>query len=412
MEQIIQNFIPKGKVNLPSSKSYSHRALIMAYIANKKILIKDVCFCDDVLATLSCLEKMGGEFKILNNDVYFIKRNNLPSSVVLDAKCSGSTLRFLLPLASYLIKNVKFIGDESLFKRPLNVYEEILNKNHIPFEKGCNYIEIFDHFKVDDFCIDGSISSQFITGLLFLLTMDNESHYLKIASKLESKEYVDITLDVLNTFGVKFLRKDNLFIKKYQEYYSFTYQIEKDFSQLAFFAVLGCLNGIIQIENMNLASYQGDKRILDILMDQGGQFLFDKDKLTFYKSLCRGGVISLKDCIDLGPILMVFASFCVGKTIIKDAKRLRIKESDRISSMEEELKKAHVNITSNEDEIIIEGKASYQGDYIFSSHNDHRIAMALSIFAVLNKGTTTILNSECVSKSYQNFYRDLFSLKN
>ena len=248
-----------------------------------------------------------------------------------------------------------------------------------------------------------------MTGYLFLISEINENHYIKL-NNIESKPYIDMTLDVLKKFGVRFIIKDNLIVKNFAEFNYLNYEIEIDYSSLAYFACLGSLKGYVSCSNLNLVSYQGDKKIIEILMDMGAKIDISLDNITFYESLLRGIEIDLKNIIDLGPIIFALCAFCYGKSIIKNVHRLEYKESNRLLNMINELKKANVDIAYIDDNVIINGKASYNGDYVFNSHNDHRIAMALSIFSVINHGKCTILNSECVNKSYPNFYNDLFSL--
>ena len=412
MNQEIDSFYPLGKIKLPASKSYCHRALISAFIANKGAVIKNINLCDDVIITLEALKKIGANYILKENTVVFnLKKDLNLSDVEINVGQSASTLRFLLPLISSLVPHVKFVGSESLFQRPLNVYEDILKKQQIKFIKTSTSIEIFSSLHGEDLIVDGNISSQFITGWLFLLAKENKNHFIKVNLPFESSSYVDMTLDVLNKFGVKFVKKDNLIVHSFSQFNYLSYEIEQDFSQLAFFAVLGSLKGQVTFSDLNLDSLQGDKRIIDILMDMGTKIDFFGNEITFMHSILKGIEIDLSDMIDLGPIIFVLASFCYGKTIVKNVKRLKYKESNRLDNMIIELKKAGVDISFINNEVAINGKSSYQGDNIFNSYDDHRIAMALSIFAVLNQGHSIIKNSECVKKSYQNFYEDLLSLR-
>lgn len=410
MNQVVKEFIPKGKITLPFSKSYSHRAIITAFIANKGACLKNVNFCDDVKCTLNAIKQLGGKFNVNDNEItFFSSEKNYPNEIIIDVGSSASTLRFLLPFVCYHVKKVKFVGSKELFSRPLDIYEELFKRQNIDYIKGDNYLEINDKIQCEDFIVDCNKSSQFVTGYLFLISDINENHYIKL-NNIESKPYIDMTLDVLKKFGVRFIIKDNLIVKNFAEFNYLNYEIEIDYSSLAYFACLGSLKGYVSCSNLNLLSYQGDKKIIEILMDMGAKIDISLDNITFYESLLRGIEIDLKNIIDLGPIIFVLCAFCYGKSIIKNVHRLEYKESNRLLNMINELKKANVDIAYIDDNVIINGKASYNGDYVFNSYNDHRIAMALSIFSVINHGKCTILNSECVNKSYPNFYNDLFSL--
>lgn len=410
MDIKVSSFIPNGHINIPSSKSYTHRAFIAAFIANKGATIKNVNFCDDTNCTLSALKALGANFKINNNTVEFFARNKTPENIIINVNDSASSLRMLLPIASYLCPHIKFVGSEKLFSRSLETYLEILNDQNIKYILTSSSIEIFSSIKDSDLIIDNLISSQFVSGWLFLLSLANSSHFVKINTKLESSSYIDMTLDILTKFGSKFIKQNNIYIHSFSLFNYLNYEIEKDFSQMAFFAVLSSLKGNISFSNMNLDSLQGDKQIINILIDAGAKVDFLGNTITFFHSILKGTEIDISNCIDLGPILFVMASFCLGTTKIINTKRLSYKESNRLLAMKEELQKANVDITLLDNEVIINGKAKYKGDFNFNSHNDHRVCMALSIFSIISGNNCTISNYEVINKSYPNFFNDLFSL--
>lgn len=411
MDVKIKSFVPVGEVDIPSSKSDAHRALIMAYISNEKCVIKNVVFSQDVIATLNALKSLGANFYQEKNCIYFEPSVRKIEECIINVNASGSTLRFLIPIASNLCKKVRFIGEESLFSRPLSVYEEIMEKQKIIYKKGSNYLEIEGSFKCEDYTIVGNVSSQFITGLLFLLCLNKVKNQIKVLKPFQSKEYIDITVNVMKKFGVNVAENEDVYAITSINFNSIEYSIEKDYSQMAFFAVLGSLKGKISISNMNENSLQGDKKIIDILIKSGANIKMANGNFVFEQSSLISKEIDLSSCIDLGPILFVFASFCEGTTRIFNTKRLKIKESDRVESMKQELEKVGVDIKCFDDEVLITGKNEYHGNYQFDCHNDHRVAMALSVFACVNDGECVIKNAECVNKSYPNFYEDLFSLK-
>lgn len=411
MDIKISSFIPNGSVEIPTSKSYAHRALISSFISNKGSYIKNITFCDDINYTLNALKSLGANFIIHNNDIEFFKCNNTPKDVTFDVGDSASTLRFLLPLASYLSPHIKINGSERLFQRSISPYLEILEKQNIKYQLTSSSIEIFASIKDDDLTLDNCFSSQFISGWLFLLAKSNSPHFIKFNNNIESKNYILMTIDVLSRFGVKIIQKDNIIINSFSHFNYLSYTIEKDYSQMAYFAVLGALKGNITISNMNINSLQGDKKIIEILIDAGAKIDFLGNNITFYHSLLKGTTIDISNCIDLGPILFILGACSYGKTKLINTKRLSIKESNRILSMKNELEKVGIKIDVFDNEIIIYGMANYQGNYFFSSNNDHRVCMALSIFAIINNGICTINDYEVINKSYPNFFNDLFSLK-
>lgn len=407
----IPSFVPCGKVSLPSSKSYFHRYLISFFIANKKSSLTYYSMCEDVYLTLKALEKLGGEFLIEENKITFFKRKSAPNYVEFDVKESASTLRFLFFISCYLSSHIKINGSKSLFKRGIKPIEEFLKNQNIKYNLQDTYLEIFGKIKVDNFILNENISSQYITGYLFLLGISKEDKYIKYPVNMESFSYVEMSLKSLEDIGVSFINEDNLIKLNKVNYCSNDIVLEQDYSSLANFAVLGALKGKVIFENLNLTSLQGDKKILEILMDGRAKIDFFQNEVSFNSSIIKGQTISLKDCIDLGPILFVLASYSYGKTTFINFSRLIYKESNRLKCMFDELKKANVDINIVNDEVIINGKASYEGGYHFSSHNDHRICMALTIFSVLSKGNCIIDGEECVKKSYSHFFEDLFSLR-
>lgn len=408
----IKTFNPKGEINPPSSKSYCHRYLIGAFITNKPFKIHNFNFCDDTNATLNGLKQMGGQFEIDGTTLSFIKREQKGKSVTIDAKESASTLRMLLPIACYLYDEVTFLGSERLFKRPLNVYEEILEKAGIPYIKTNNSISIKGRLKENNFSIRGDISSQFITGLLFYSLLSEDDVYLDINTTLKSSGYVSMTFDVMNEFG-RLCKKneDNSFEMSEHNQLSDEITIESDYSSASYFIVLGALKGGIKVNNLNGNSNQPDMLLLKLLESIGARFNWEGNAVLFEKSQLKPFKIDISNCIDLGPTLFALASLIDGTSVISGVDRLQIKESNRLEAMLIELNKAGVDAYIKDDKVIISGKSSYEGEFIFNTYNDHRICMALSIFIVAGLNKSSIENFECINKSYPNFFKDLDGLK-
>lgn len=410
MEIKFNNFKPSGKIDIPCSKSYAHRALIAAFIANKGAVIELNQLSDDILTTLDCLKKLGGNFVLEENKIIFKSRKKCSKEVTLNVKESGSTLRFLLPLSAYICEKVILIGSERLFKRPLKVYLEYFNKYDVDYKMEKDRLIINQKLPLYDLQIEDTSSSQFITGWLFLIAYSNAKNTVVYPTNIGSKEYIDITLDVLDDFGIKFENKVETIYLKETNCQFINYKIEKDWSQAAFFLALGALQGEVLIENININSKQGDKKILNILSKMGAKIDYLDNDIKVTSNALNGIEINIDDCIDLGPIIFVVAAFCKGTSIIKGYQRLEFKESKRATAMISELKKCGVDITMDSEKIIIKGASSYNVDVLFDSYFDHRVAMALSVFATLNKGTTLIKDYECINKSYPCFYEHLLSL--
>ena len=416
MDYFARPFTPNGSLLLPPSKSYSHRYLIGAFILNKPITIKNINWeSEDVLFTYEALVKMGAVFqKDCNNNLNFIKRNdNYSNKIEINVGASASTLRMLLPLCAYLFNETLIKGDVSLFKRPLAIYEEILAKQHITYIKTKDAINIKGKIKIEDFAFNGNISSQFVTGILFLYAYAKSQNIITLLGDIESLPYIDMTINVLQKIGYYFSFKDNkISLEKIESCRLLYLGNEIDYSLLANFAILASIKGSVKFKNYNKLSLQPEVVLIDLLKQIGAQVENENDILIIKSNKLNPFNIDISNAIDLGPILMALASFIKGESIITGYNRLKIKESNRLEAMINELKKADVNIKISENKLIIKGKYNYKGNYTFDTYNDHRIAMALTIFATLCKDPSTIIKAEVINKSCKNFIKILESLNN
>ena len=412
MNKIVKNFTPNGSIRVPSSKSYSHRYLISAFISNRPITISNVNLCEDVISTIDCLKAMGATFEIYKNSVKFIKRENKSGPIELHVGASGSTLRMLFPLAIYLYKDVKFVGKTSLFSRPMGVYKEILDKQKINYEVGEGFIHVKGNLKPTDFEVRADISSQFISGLLFFNVLAGSKKKLKIIPPIESKFYIVMTLNVLEEMGFLYENKNNTYkyIGKVKNDIA-VFDTEVDYSLLANMAVCATLKGSVELFINSITSLQGDSIILDFLSTIGAYIKYKDNAIVVTHHNLIPFDVNLSDCIDLGPVLFVLASLIPGRTHFSGIRRLQYKESNRIASMVSELKKTGVELELEENDLYIKGKEKITGDFEFETYNDHRIAMALTILGMNIDGKVVIKGAECVDKSYPSFYEDLESLK-
>lgn len=404
----------KGEVTLPPSKSMAHRAIICASLANGKSTIKNIAYSEDIIATIEGMKKLGAHI-IKNSDTLEITGIKDFSSIqdkIIDCNESGSTLRFFIPLFSLTGKKIQFKGRNRLLQRPQHIYEKIFKEQGLHYFQDSDKLEIEGSLKAGEYIVDGNISSQFISGLLFTLPLLSEDSIIKINPPFESKSYIDLTIDMLKTFGVEvnFIDDLTLAIKGNQKYLPTNYTVEGDFSQLGFFAVLGSLNSTLTCKGLNLNSKQGDKEIISILKNCGIEIEEIDSGYKFYSRTPQGCEINLENCPDLGPILTVLAALGNGDFKIYNAQRLRLKESDRIAAMEMELKKLGVNISSDEGNIYISGNTNYSPCSEVFGHRDHRIVMSLAIMATLLDKPLVIDGAEAINKSYPNFFEDLASL--
>lgn len=402
-----------GNVKIPASKSMAHRALICASLSDGTSIVSNVTNSKDIEATVGCMKALGAKIKQIDETTYEVTGTNLfkqEGNITCNANESGSTLRFLIPLATCTNAKVKFLGQGRLLQRPMDVYENEFKEQNIEFNQSDKEIIVRGNLQAKDYVVQGDISSQFITGFMFVLPLLNQDSTLTITKPYESKSYVNLTIQMLAKFGIEIIEtsSNSYLIKGNQHYKAQDVSVEGDFSQLAFFAILGTLNNTLSCSNMDMSSKQGDKAILDCIPS----FTSNKDTITFTKKQPAPQTIDLSNCPDLGPILCVLASFTNGETNIVNAARLRMKESDRILAMETELKKWGVDITSTFDSIQIHGKEHYKSDNTVEifGHNDHRIVMAMTVFGLCAESECIIDDAQAITKSYPTFFEDIQSL--
>lgn len=414
MRAIIYPSVCKNQVNIPPSKSISHRAIICACLSNGKSIIRNIAFSDDIKVTIEGMRKLGAIIKQYEDylEIEGIGEINKINDTIINCKESGSTLRFFIPIFSLTNQEISFKGEGRLMKRPQTIYKDIFIKDNLEFNQYDDEIIIKGSIKSGEYTLDGNVSSQFITGLMFALSMLKKDSIIKINPPFESKSYVNLTIQTMKAFGIDicFANENTLKIKGSQKYKACDYTVEGDYSQLAFFGVLGAINNDISCIGVNHNSLQGDKVIIDILKKSGVNIELIEKGYLIKKSNINATNIDLSDCPDLGPILTILAMYANGTTKIYNAQRLRLKESDRIDAMETELKKLSCDIKSIKDEIIITGKKDYYALSNVYAHNDHRIAMSLAVAGTCLKSSITIENAECVNKSYPNFFDDLKKL--
>ena len=323
---------------------------------------------------------------------------------------SGSTLRFILPLFSLTAQKVRFTGVGRLMQRPQEIYAQLFERQGLRFEQNEQGITIFGRLCPGTFTLPGNVSSQFISGLLFATPLMEAPSTIEVRAPFESRSYVDLTTDAMQKFGVKVsvrARKDGSATYKVaapQHYAAADMDVEGDYSQAAFLAVLGSTVGGITITGLPSGSHQGDRVILDILKQCGAKFERSGSHVTFHRSLLKAVEIDLADCPDLGPVLIALGCFCSGTTIIRNAGRLRIKECDRIAAMQEELAKMGGTVKADGDTLTIEGCALHKPTAPLNGHNDHRIVMAMAVAALAAGQPAVIEGANAVNKSWPDFF--------
>lgn len=399
-----------GKISVPPSKSICHRAIICAGLSKGVSIISNVVFSEDVEATLNAVESFGAHI-VRKRDSLIINGTGKLSikNSLIDCNESGSTLRFLIPLAAVTGERVVFTGRGRLAERPLMPYYEIFDKQNINYSNTSGRLPLLVEGKLmpGEYKVKGNISSQFITGLLFALPLLNGDSRIVITTPLESKSYVDLTIEMLKRFKVETENHDysEIIISGNQLYNSTDYHIEGDFSQAAFFLAADILGADVLCQGLNMESLQGDKAILDIIISMGGKLISEDYGIGFQPSKPSGITIDVSQCPDIVPILSVIGALSNGTTRIINAGRLRIKESDRLRAIGCELNKIGADVKEMPEGLIINGRETLEGG-IVSSWNDHRIAMALAIASIKCRKPLIIKDADCVKKSYPDFWED------
>ena len=407
-----------GTIEIPPSKSYSHRAVIAAALAEngKKSKIDNLKFSVDITTTTDIMENWGAEIERFESALEIIGNGGkvAPRDKYVQCNESGSTIRFLIPVGITSENELIFDGKGKLVDRPLDSYYRIFDKQGLKYETtgGKLPLTVNGKLKPGNYEIDGNISSQFITGLLYALPLLEGDSKLIINKNLESKGYVDLTLEILKLAGIEIVNNDykSFDIRGNQTYKPFDYTVEGDYSQVAFWIVAGIISANrdneVKCLHVNKNSLQGDREIIEIVTRMGAKLEIFDDYVIVKPSKTKGTVIDISQCPDIGPVLTVLASLSEGETRIINGERLRIKESDRITSIKTELNKLGGNVSEEGDSLIIQGVEGFRGGITVNAWNDHRIAMSLAIASTRCEKEIILEEAESVRKSYPHFWDD------
>ncbi len=400
-------FLPEklsGTVRVPSSKSVSHRALICAALAEGTSCVRDISMSQDIYATIDTLTELGASFETGEN-LITVHGIGKPSEKA-DLRCneSGSTLRFIIPVACALGTESTFYGKGRLPERPIDIYIRELSDKGITFDYSSTMpFTVHGKLSGGTFHVEGNISSQFITGLLLALPLCEEDSEIILTSPLQSEPYVDITLSCMKAFGVHAERTETGYrIKGGQKYSPADYTSEADFSQAAFFITANAIGNNVTVSNLpdTSESAQGDKKIIEIA-----------ERICYNK---KAGVsedmyINASDIPDLVPTLAVLSSLSGCTVHITNAERLKIKESDRLDTTARMINGIGGRVDKTDDGLVIHPVDGFTGGTV-DSFNDHRIAMASAIASTASSGKLTVLGFESIRKSYPDFLKDFINL--
>ena len=407
MERTVAPSKVKGTVKAPASKSMTQRAIAAALLAGGESTIVNPSYCDDSLAAMTIATGLGArvhpdkaEMKITGGRILREHKLNCGES--------GLAVRMFSPIAALWPEEIVMTGAGSLKNRPMSMIEEALRQ----FRVGCSSnngflpLTIKGPLKGGECEIDGSISSQLLTGLLMALPVAGKNSIIRV-NDLKSRPYIDMTLQVLDKFGIK-VTNDNyskFLITGNQEYKAIRYEVESDWSGGAFLLVAGAIAGEITVQGLHTNSKQSDRAILTALDKAGARLRISEDTITVTASAMEAFEFDSTESPDLFPPLVVLASYCKGISGIKGARRLIHKESNRAASLVEEFGKLGIKVEVSDDYMIITGGQVTGGRV--NSHEDHRIAMALAIAALGASSKVAIKDSHCIGKSYPDFFNDL-----
>ncbi|MBR3713836.1 MAG: 3-phosphoshikimate 1-carboxyvinyltransferase [Bacteroidales bacterium] len=406
MNKLIEHSEYNADFTIPSSKSYMQRAVALAILADGKSILRNPDNSNDSLAILNIARKLGCSIHN-SNDTVEIKTFNTITETNLSVGEAGLGLRLFTPVCCLFGTNITIGGYGTLLKRPMISMEKPLADLGAKVKTTNGYIpiKIEGKLKGGETEIDGSESSQFLTGLLTALPLAEKDSIIKVKN-LKSIPYVEMTLDIIRRFGGEITNHDHKVfeIKGGQKYHGTDYTVEGDWSSAAGHLVAGAIAGRATIYGLNPASLQADKAIINVLMNCGAHIEIDSDKITVAKHQLMPFHFDATDCPDLFPVVASLASQCAGTSIIKGISRLVHKESNRAMSIKEEFEKIGIAITLEDDNMIIEGGQITGGRV--NSHQDHRMAMALAIAALNSQTPVQIDDADAVNKSYPKFWGD------
>ena len=414
MDKYVSASNVKGVVIPPSSKSYAQRAIAIALLAKGRSILRNIEFCKDTRSALACIEALGAKVSLLDDSTVAIEGGLNPMSNRLMVGESGLATRLFTPIASLHNTPICIQGEGTLLHRPMTMMIEPLRELGVEIKDGGGFlpIEVCGPIHGGKLTVDGSISSQFITGLLLSLPLAEEDTTLKVINPV-STPYIEMTIDTARRFGIEIMHNEGdyseFFIEGRQQYSATDISIEGDWSGAATMLVAGAIAGEVEVKNLSTLSKQADTAICHALERAGAGIIIEQDSITVHRRALRAFEFDATNAPDLFPALAALAAAAEGESVIKGTHRLRHKESDRAETIRQEYEKLGIEIDISEPDIMrIRGGEIHPAEVF--SHDDHRIAMSLAVSALRCKGEVKITNAECVEKSYPTFFEDLESI--
>lgn len=422
MNITIQPSSLKGRVDAPASKSSMQRACAAALLMKGSSIIRNPGHCNDDLAAMDIIRRLGADIEMKEGDLHVQSRGVLPASPEIDCGESGLSIRMFTPIAALSDQPIRISGSGSLMARPLDFFDEVLPLLGVKIHSndGKLPLDIQGPLRPVSLEVDGSLSSQFLTGLLMayaaspLLFAGQEGKpgpVIISVRALKSRPYVDLTLEIMKAFGLPVPENRNY---EAFEFHPGThapirpveYTVESDWSGGAFLLVAGAIAGPLTVRGLDLSSRQADKAIIDALMAANAGMAMDAKGIRMHPSAMNAFTFDATDCPDLFPPLVALAAYCNGTSRIMGAGRLLHKESNRAHSLQLEFGKMGVPVEVHGDHMLVKGGGVLQGAHVHS-HHDHRIAMACAVAALKAEGETVIGEADAVNKSYPDFFSDL-----
>lgn len=404
----------KGIIAPPSSKSYAQRAIALALLAQGKSILRNIEFCKDTRSALSCIEALGAKVEVLDHNTIAIEGGLRPQTNTLQVGESGLATRLFTPIASLWHEAVTIQGEGTLLHRPMIMMIEPLRALGVEVRDGGGYlpIEVKGPIHGGEIEVDGSISSQFITGLLLSLPLAEDDTTLHVTSPV-STPYIDMTIDTARLYGIEIMQKEGdyteFFIEGGQKYTPADISIEGDWSGASSMLVAGAIAGEVTVKNISTLSKQADTAIIRALERAGAGIIIEQDSITVSKRPLKAFSFDATDAPDLFPALAALAAAAEGVSTIIGTSRLRHKESDRAETLRQEYEKLGIEIDISEENVMKIRGGAIKPAAVFS-HGDHRIAMSLAVSALRCEGEVIIEQAESVEKSYPTFFEDLESI--
>lgn len=413
MKQIISSSAISGSITPPCSKSYAQRALAVALLADGESTIGNLELCDDTRSAIRCIEALGAEVTLIDDSTIRVRGGLAPRTDRLHIGESGLATRLFTPIASLHNQPITINGEGTILYRPISMMIDPLRQLGVEVRDGGGFlpIQVCGPMQGGEVAVDGSISSQFLTGLLLSLPMAQNDTTIYVKD-LKSLPYVDMTIDTARRFGVEIAHKDycEFFIEGNQHYAATDYMIEGDWSGAAPMFVAGAVAGEVTVENISRLSLQADTAIIDALISAGAEVESTDNAITVRHRRLKAFEFDATHCPDLFPALVALAANCEGTSTLYGTERLLHKESNRAATLAEEYAKAGIEVDIDEQNIMRVRGGKIHG-CTADSHGDHRIAMSMAIAALTADAPITIEGAECVAKSYPSFFDDLEQLR-